>query len=203
MKKYEIIFILNYQEKIIVQSPYPIHELVPCDEIPILFLYNKHHYVLNTDFIHEAMYKLRALLTKALANKLPLHKSIKKNIGYLWNEYLQDKPGFVYKTVDGFDYWVGQSNLLWNTPSTVKPETATWLYNDNNGSIILEITPTYPWHFVEPKEGEVKIPYEQWIMQYKPLIIRIIPREVAEQWLKQAQDLVAMLEKHNQSESSN
>lgn len=195
MKKYRIAtFKLPDEEKIIIESPYPINEFACCDEIPILFLYGKDHYVLNTDLLREAMSMFAIFLERALANQLPLHESIKQDIGFLWNEELQEKPGLVYEKFNDRNYWVGQSHLLWDTPSTVKPETTTWLYNDNNGSIVLEITPTYPWHFVKPKKREIKIPYEEWMSGYKPFIVRTIPREVAEQWLKQAQELVIILE---------
>jgi hypothetical protein len=70
----------------------------------------------------------------------------------------------------------------------------TWLYNKNE-SIWLEISPIYPWHFRDPKEGEIFVPYKEWIKSYKPVCIVEIQRKIAQQWLSQAKSIMEEIEK--------
>jgi hypothetical protein len=61
------------------------------------------------------------------------------------------------------------------------------------------MTPVYPWHFYELDDAQQQknyIPYEEWIKNYKPLLIRTIPKDVAEQWLNQAQEILKKIEEN-------
>jgi hypothetical protein len=193
MNKNEFIFVLDDTEKIVVPLSDILENIFPCEELPVIFYQEMKKLILRNDFINETMQKLSALLKKLLKNKLPLHESITKDIGFLWNEELQNKPGLAYTKLEGRDHWVGQLHLLWCTSNT-RPSLVTWLYNDHEGSIILEITPSYPWHHLEPRKGETFIPYEQFMETYKPVLIRKIPIEVAQKWLQQAEEILCVLE---------
>ena len=59
-------------------------------------------------------------------------------------------------------------------------EFDTWLYNQNN-KIYLEITPGYMWHFSDQINKEDFIPYDEWIKNYKPLVIIEIDKVIARQ----------------------
>ena len=98
----------------------------------------------------------------------------------------KNKPGFVYDKLERRDHWVGYRSLLWSH------EVATWLYNDENGSIILEITPIFPGDFYD----EDKTSYNQWIQNYKPYLLRKLSKEVAQQWLDQADCLLKKIEEN-------
>lgn len=136
---------------------------------------------------------LTALLPKAINNELQLSQSITHDIGFLWNEYLQEKTNHTFeeKTIDNgrTKQWIGLNHLLWNPAHG----NSSWLYNDN-GNIILEITPTYKWHYSKPAEEESFISYDEFIKNYKPLLTITIPKKVALDWLKQAENLLHEIE---------
>ena len=71
----------------------------------------------------------------------------------------------------------------------------TWLYNKNN-EIILEITPTYPWHFDKPAKNESFVPYEEFIKNYKALVIAKIDKKQAQEWLDIAYELMQTIRKN-------
>jgi hypothetical protein len=196
MRLNKIIFKLNNEEGIFMSLPCNFEELACCSEGAINFYTQEHTYTMALDLVLYFMNELIGSLSQSLENKLRLHESISKDIGYLSNEYLQDKPGLVCEKLEGIDYWVGSKNALWSTRQNMYPKLASWLYNDQNGNIIFEITPRYPWHFSEPKEGEDFIPYEEWIKSYKPVLIRAIPVEVARQWLEQANMILKKIEEN-------
>ena len=131
-------------------------------------------------------------LQKALNNELGLHPSIKQNLGYMENKYSHQLPHLssdfvkiLSKTGESL-YWVGLDYHVWSAYTTTKPMVATWLYNDDQGNIIFEVTPLYRWSFFpdEPEDPDF-ITYEEFMQNYKPLLTRVIPRNVAITWLEQ------------------
>jgi hypothetical protein len=193
MNKKQAIFKLNTKEAISFDFPNNIDAMYPCDEIVIRLFMPNENYILSIDCIRENMESLYYLLTEALDNKAKLDTSITKDIGYLWNEEMQDKPGLVYNQIEGMQYWVGLRNNIWSTPSNCKPILSSWLYNDLSGSIILEITPSYPWHTKDPEENEQFSSYDEWIKMYQPLLIRTISHSTAMNWKKQAKAILDQL----------
>ena len=204
MKKYEIILLLNADEKIRIKFEESTEKWLPDDKIPINFININTNIILDERFIDEALSTFCIKLNKALRYELKFHDSINKDIGFLWNEELQNKPGLSYSKLEGNDYWVGLYNLLWETPGYCKPKLSTWIYNDSDGEIILEITPSYPWHFTDPEELDDKdyVPYEEWIKTYKPLLIRKISKEIALRWKEQVEEILSILEKNSQYPNS-
>ena len=85
---------------------------------------------------------------------------------------------------------------MWETRGNAKLVLSSWLYNDADGSIVLEITPSYPWHFKTPNRKEKFITYEQWLQQYKPLAKFIIPNNVASAWKDQIASVLESIEKN-------
>jgi hypothetical protein len=132
-------------------------------------------------------------LSNAVAGNLYLHPSIKNNLGYLWNEEFQQKSGLFYiPTEDGTSsYWVGLNYFLWGTQGDANPYASTWLYNDEHGNIVLEVTEMYRWSMKEydEKEGISFVSYEEFMKDYKPILTKIIPQKITQQWLKQAGEL--------------
>ena len=163
MNTNQIVFKLNTNESIIFELFDDVSKLYPCDEVVVKFYNKNNKYLLGIDCIRERTESLFNLINDALDNKAKLHKSILNDIGYLWNEEMQDKPGLSYFKIDSIKYWVGLKNLIWATPSNANPILSTWLYNNASGEIILEITPSYPWHFIDTEDtkDENFISYEK------------------------------------------
>jgi len=185
MNKHELIFKLNDSEKIIIQATDPVDDLHCCYRAPIVFFENTTEYTILDDTISLAMRDFSRLLQKALHNKLKLHQSITKDLGYLSNEDTQEKPGLFYKKVEGYDRWIGMDYFLWGLGGD--NALSAWLYNDEKGSIIFEITPDYPWMFDDSKKNPGYMSYKKWIKTYKPCVVRKISQDVAEKWLEQAE----------------
>src|SRR5439155_26455584 len=126
--------------------------------------------------------------------RLSVDQSITEDIGYMWNRALHGDSGLEYHDI----FWVGLRNLVWQSPGNIQPNYATWLYNDAAGNIILEITETYFWHHSEPTMGINYISYEEFMQDYKPFIVRTIPRKTAQNWLHQAESVLGILKKNEE-----
>lgn len=191
MNKFAITFKINASEKIMIEATDSIKEMSPCCyEVSFVFIKNSTRWVLWHDFINVGLQELKYHLEKTLNNEFKLHESINKDIGFLSNEESQGKQGFFYKKVENYNHWIGQNYALWSS------DTQAWLYNNDDGEIILEITPSYPWHYNDPKDNECFVPYEDWIKDYKPLLITKIPKEIAKKWLKQCDVTLQKLQKN-------
>ena len=71
----------------------------------------------------------------------------------------------------------------------IRPYYNSWLYNDEQGNIIFEITPFYPWFYVTKKTNKEKVSYKEWIENYKPTIKTIIPHKNLKKWIIQAEHM--------------
>lgn len=186
-------FKINDKEYIEVVLQCKLQDIYRFEEIEIIFNdKNKKYTLFEKDFIIEALSGFYDLLNKVLKNQLQMHNSIKQDIGYLWNEYLQNNNNHnsVKKiNKEGRKYWVGEDYLLWSSLFDI----STWLYNKNN-LIYLEIAPVYKWHHSDPKEGEEFVAYDEWIKDYKPIAIIEIKKEIAEEWFKKTEEILEIIE---------
>jgi hypothetical protein len=191
----KIVFKLNEQEKIIIELEESFENIDCCYREHMNFYRDDKilcHFSLDT--IRYYLATLQILLKSALANKLQLHESITLDVGFLDNEDCQEKKNLVYDGV----HWVGRKYAFIAGYLNEKSWFSSWIYNDISGNIIFELTPKYRWYFYVKKEAKKYkdyIPYEEWIKNYKPLLIRTIPKDVAEQWLHQAQEILKNIEK--------
>ena len=189
---------LNNNEKMIIESDEcPINKLLCCDMITIYLTYDNKNLILVREDAQMTLESLRHLLKLALKNEAQPHDSITQDIGFLWNERLQRKPGLVYKIFDRVNRWVGEDNMLWATPGLVGPKLVTWLYNNPQGDIILEITPSYPYRSNTTKEKS-PLSYQDFMRDYKPLLIRTISTSTAKKWLEQAEDILNTIQENIQ-----
>jgi hypothetical protein len=195
MNRYNITFTINKTEQIVIQLNDPLSIIECCDEAPIVLMQDNICTFLVEDNIKFHLDIFTNLLTKSLNDELKLHSSIQKDIGFLYNEQLQGKPGFIYEKLEKRNYWIGNQYNLWS-PCIAKGNLTTWIYNDIDGSIIFEITPIYPDSSGNPERAAKFIPYEQWIKKYKSYLIRIIPRDVAQQWLDQCNAILKQIEEN-------
>lgn len=73
---------------------------------------------------------------------------------------------------DSNQRWVGEHYQLW------PGRFMSWLYNDNDGSIIFEITPHYKFFFTDAFDPEA---YAKWIKTYKPYYQTTLPHQTAQE----------------------
>lgn len=188
-----MVFHLHKKEDLAFSAYHSIGLIHCCYEGHILFQNKKRAFIIGNTSIIEAAKRLRFLCEKALSNQLCLHESIKNNIGLLENEYNNVFWEETYSTVtrtfikEGSS-WIGNRYSLWGAKNK-----ATWLYNDQYGNIILEIT---PWFHSSYRNRFEKLPFAQWIKSYKPILKRIIPKETAKQWIVQADKLINIIEQN-------
>jgi len=197
MKNNEVIFSINDMERIVISLEDDLQNIDCCYEQPILLNEGFSEIVLANIPIYYAMQKFSASLQQALDIELVFHKSIIRDIGYLYNEYsfnksLEDKSIFVEIVANKKTFWVGYKYYIWS--SCLKNSSfATWMYNNRDGFIIFEVTPLY---VVYDEEESNYIAYEDWIKNYKPYLIRTLSRETAQQWLEKANYIVEQIDKN-------
>ncbi|HSC25153.1 MAG TPA: hypothetical protein VLB80_02955 [Candidatus Babeliales bacterium] len=199
MYPYDIVFVLNDTYKLVVNLEQPFEQLPCYCQMTISFYEDYKEYVLNFDEdLESSMDRFVKHLTKVLHNDFFLHESIKEDIGYLHNEYLKYaldnkndegrlNPDLVYE--GEFDNWVGEYYQLWSYR-----QCAAWMYNDSDGAIIFSITPRYQGFFDSEEKLVTISSYEEWIKSYKPIIVCIISREIAYQWLEQAHKILTYIQ---------
>jgi hypothetical protein len=202
MNSHHIIFTIDSSAHIIVENRQPI-DLLPCFcETPIIFKQPGCEYILTIDNIRENMRVFYEQLSRTLRNDLILHKSIRGDIGRAYNSYRRytddenppDGKGdpfipLYYVQRDGLENWIGHDYALWGYESN-----ASWLYNAPDGSIIFEITLVYPGAFASKNTEATIMPYHKWIKTYTSYYVKKIPRDIAEQWLKQARSIVRRID---------
>jgi hypothetical protein len=186
---HELKLLLNDQESILFKSDISFAEVDCCYPIEVFFIGSNRSYIVFDDFATWALEPLIELLKKALKKQLYLDASINENLGFMWNRELHGDEGLTY---DG-DFWIGDRYSLWSTRSCSADRVSTWLYNDDD-TIVLEITPMYPFHITDPETAENFIPYEEFMNGYKSCLTRIIPQAVARQWLVQAEFVLQLIE---------
>jgi len=192
MNLYEIILPLTCEEKIIVSLKDSL-TLIGLDYAePILLLRNNDVITIANGPTYFNILDLHNFLKKALNNELSLDKSITQDIGYLANKYNynENEEGFIIKQFqNGLETWVGYTNLLWYAYKDDKAYE-TWIYNDQNKNIILEITPAYPYFYCDKNKEPNYISYKKWIKNYQPYITIHIPHSTALKWLQTAEHII-------------
>jgi len=196
MNKFILNFILNATEQITLELESPLDNLDYCCRTNIIWHQQKNIFLLSNDSLYYDMERFSDFLKKALNNELQLHHSITQDIGYLCNEYYQNKHGFIlHNFAHGGQDWIGYQYHLWEAYKN-NIRLITWLYNNIGGTIIFEITPCYPYLFCEPEDEPNYISYNEWIKTYKPYLIKEIPIDVAQKWLNQTELIVKTIEKN-------
>jgi hypothetical protein len=178
---------INRRAKIVVGGRLPLPRIGIFYEVMILFDEKKHSLLIGRDICINIAEQFISLFTKAINNSLVLDDSC-NNIGHIDNEY--DSSVWIYRdehriSIKKNDHgnWIGEQYRL-----CVYKERVSWLYNDQYGNIILEIT---PWFNV--RKCKSKASYEKWIKNYKPILKRTIAQEVAQKWIQQMKVLLRMV----------
>lgn len=172
----EMLFVIDAQTKIVVKFPhFPPSRMIDDDHSIVLVHNGKNWELLQDQIACDGIDRLYLALKKLGAHELILDESVSLDIGYLWQEYLQEKfdhHSFVKVAgKHGLSKWIGLRYHLWENART---KVDSWLF-EKDGSAYLELTPGYRWHFSNPKPGERFISYEEFIKNYKPFLTLEIP----------------------------
>jgi hypothetical protein len=152
---------------------------------------------LEIDEILSLMEALIKEIQPCLNGQRILHSSIKKSLGYYSSkDYKKDnRKDLIYETLsNGFRRWVGVAYQLFDARAGIGIPSS-WLYNDKDGNILLEVSPIYPWLFMKVEPGETFIKYSDWMKEYKPYVVTKIPRDSALEWLKQISKFMKKLDR--------
>lgn len=154
--------------------------------------YKVHRFAVGYD-----LYYLAEHIQKCINNQLPIPQELEQDIdlGWLWNEHtnkiiLAEEVGSQLPSWK----WVGTPLLFLENKGAGFDSCMTWLYNDENGNILLKVSSAYPWFFKDTPADHLYISYNEWLSSYKVHYKTIIPRDVAQKWVKDLQGLYAMLE---------
>lgn len=77
-----------------------------------------------------------------------------------------------------------------NNPLGTHPQCSSWLYNDKDGNIIFEISPTYEFFGIRKQDNPNFISYKKFIQNYKVLVHKIIPKETLMLWDMQTKNYI-------------
>lgn len=202
VKTSKLIFRINKEEFLVMKMPCPQQDVFRYDEVTIGYKHiHQPQLIIFKDFMTFALDRMIIKLKDLLAEKLALHPSITKDIGYLaCRDFAKDKIKLTYElSADGFQQWIGIQYLLYDTPCTQKPNLSAWLYQKDD-QVIFKITPNYQWHMPlrEARKDKDYIPYKEFLKQYKPLVITTISRSTLMRWKKKVEKLIALVKDNDQ-----
>ncbi|MGZ6254559.1 MAG: hypothetical protein ACXWL5_01045 [Candidatus Chromulinivorax sp.] len=182
-------FKINNTEQIIIQiDEYP-HDTPYCFYNANFFIIIKNKKIKLCSFsLQSYIDKFISILNENLLNKKQLPYHLPKDIGYLWNLYINADNNTQLSYADQ-EYTFLDNYYIWYSTFT------TWIYNDKKGHIIFEITPSYPHTYSQNFSYQN---FLTWMQNYKPLFKTIIPNHVAKQWIEQAQEILDTIDKNTQ-----
>jgi hypothetical protein len=195
MHEHEITFKLTDTQKIVITTEETLNEIHCCSNALIMFHKDNDTLKLENDSLSYNLHTFISLLTDALNNKLPLHESIQGKAGYLaahYSFYLLDKDKLTQLglVLDKDDNWVGENYQLWGW------DFAGWIYNDEKGNIIFELTPRYKGGWYDPDNTKNVKEYKEFLVNYKSYFITTIPHKVAQRWIAQANDILKQIDEN-------
>ena len=152
---------------------------------------------INTISVGFELDKYAYHIQQCLDNQISIPKELCKNIdlGLLWNEHnqkiiLAEEAGNQFKSWK----WIASETVFLESNANGKHSCMTFIYNDEQGNIIMETSSTYPWFFEDAPSPKLNISYNDWLPQYKILYKTTISRKVAQKWVKQLNELYEKLD---------
>ncbi len=182
-----------------LELPYKKSKLSCCDMGLISYydLRSNNHYILDEqEPVMSCLLSLEGSLTLVFRGEAEFDFIPQVfGLGYLWNEGNHD---LVTRLNEGQNLVENEKDLVssYQVWSSSLHNYSTWLYT-NNKKIYFEVTPDYPWHYIEPKLSDPFISYEEFMKTYRPLVLEEISRTVAEQWLVKTQELLEIIHKNS------
>lgn len=142
----------------------------------------------NDDVAFGAIETFRVMLEKAIEGELNLSSVFRAlGVGYHWNVLTHQEPD------DGpFNQNPLEKFWLWSTPRSNGIQT--WMYCIKN-NIIIECSPNYSWHFIEPKDDNEYYSFEDFINSFA--IVKKINIDVnqAKLWLSICHEILNSMKK--------
>ncbi len=180
------------QSMYVLSDGLPIKQVYTCYDLEMYWVNNKQRLLIGQNDAGEIFFKLESMLSLALQQQLKLDPSIQKSLGYYWNEIFADRGALVdlvyeYDPVCKYESWIGTKYYMICTVYPHNPTITTWIYNNEYGDIILEVTPMFVWAGDEVTTQEELNRYFAFLKDYKPILQQIIPQAIAQEWLEQAQ----------------
>lgn len=187
MNKNLLTFKLNDHAKIFLRLHHQDDVIDAGCEAQIFLKNYNYQYSIAYSYVRSDIETLESLLKKALSNELQLDEYFTHDIGYYWNFYL-NKDNKIDKLNE--DYSELRNYFIFDS---LFP---TFIYNDIDGNIIIIIIPLYP-HVLSRKKRKRSYNYFlKWMQSYKPIYKQIIPRDLALQWIDQAAQIIAEIDKN-------
>ncbi|MBI2353314.1 hypothetical protein HYV11_03695 [Candidatus Dependentiae bacterium] len=176
-----------------------IDDMTLCSDVKVYYRGGFYLTLTWDSFDYAITNHLMFMLKKALNNELALDNSIKKDLGFYLAKYHKNKKNKCLKYKigpDGYQYWIGFNYNVYNASSSY--QQYTWIYNDKEGNIIFEITPSYTWSYNWIRDGEIFTKYSDWLKTYKPYMIKKISKETAQEWITQLDELIEKVTKNDE-----
>jgi hypothetical protein len=147
----------------------PTDDLHMFDQITVNLVAGNTLTILIQDSSYEILNTFKASLEQVLNNERTFPSQIDSDhLGKYYNRTMYEQK---------FDLYDYDRLLLWSSSG---PQT--WLYN-RNGSIYLEVIPTYLELFANSTAKLNDISFEEFMLNYKPILIEEIDRTTAQEWL--------------------
>ncbi len=183
MNKKLLILSINNHAKIIMRVNNHKDVLEAGSQVRFIWKNYNHELFLTYNFLSSEMETLKILLNMALKNELQLDPHYTQNIAYYWNHCLNPKnPSDRF----GDDYSILKEYLVINS---------IFIYNNKDGEIVFEITPLYPHTYSYSKRKPSYNYFVKWMQEvYKPIKKCIISPSIAQQWVQQADAILAEIE---------
>ncbi|HTM05895.1 MAG TPA: hypothetical protein VL201_01520 [Patescibacteria group bacterium] len=204
MSKIVYTFLLTEDENIemqLIDIPANRPEDICYDAFTNIFFKQTNTYTLLAyDTLNEACILLNVSCKEALKQKYYFDEKNFPDIGLIYNDAIYKKVRTNYKDKSLKDTLDCTNKLVVWSPVVSKNNMQTWMYNDVNGQIVLFIAPIYPFTFTSNRvKGYMS--YAEWIKTYKPFVKRIISPETAQEWIKQTDEIMTLIQKNSESNS--
>ena len=186
-----LIFKINTTTKVVIEVEESLGEAHCCTEGLVALYYNDQKFDLSNHSVRECLQDFKYMAEKLLKKELQLHESITKDIGFLFNEELQYKPGLVQVQRGDSYIWVGYDYLL-----IMGYAMAVWLYNKNDGSVVCEASPKFPFSYRNVEKDKDYIPYNKWLKNYKPYFIEEASLDLIKEWISLAADSLVKIQQN-------
>ena len=189
MNKNLLIFTLNDHTKIMIQFKYFTDKINIDDQAKFIFQYYNYKTFLSYDFFKFQISDFNNCLKFALSNELQIDTCFTKDIGYYWNYYCSKDTYPQLSFNNKPNYSILSDRLIFNS---------AFIYNDKQGNLVLNVTSCYPHRYSRKKRKPSYKYFLKWMQNYKPIYKQIIPREVAQQWINQATQIITEIDKNTE-----
>ena len=195
VQKMQTQFFLNKDEYLEIRTDdqLPMKQVYNCYHIEIWFVGKEGAIRFGWDSSHQFCYGLQLMIGLALQGKLVVRET-KENLGISLNNFFYNLPDSVP--------WE-KYHLFSNSHQGIRPYYSSWLYNDSDGNIIFEITPSYLWNDEDKKERKKPdfIEYAEFMKNYKPIVMRVVDKKYLQAWIEPLKELEALFQKNEDAEN--